>query len=64
VQTQTPDELLRSTVKQIETALRKELLDRVLVAPPKFFESLIVTILLLAVEICLDQYCQTHNIAV
>ena len=46
VQTQTPDELLRSTVKQIETALRKELLDRVLVAPPKFFESLIVTLLL------------------
>jgi restriction endonuclease Mrr len=46
VQTQTPDELLRSTVMQIETALRKELLDRVLVAPPKFFESLIVTLLL------------------
>jgi restriction system protein len=46
VQTQTPDELLRSTLKQIETALRKELLDRVLVAPPKFFESLIVTLLL------------------
>ena len=33
VQTQTPDELLRNTVKQIETALRKELLDRVIVAP-------------------------------
>lgn len=45
-QTQTPDELLRSTVKQIETALRKELLDRVLVAPPKFFENLIITLLL------------------
>ena len=46
VLTQTPDELLRSTVKQIETALRKELLDRVLVAPPKFFENLIITLLL------------------
>ena len=46
VQTQTPDELLRNTVKQIETALRKELLDHVLVAPPAFFESLIVKLLL------------------
>jgi restriction system protein len=46
MQTQTPDELLRNIVKQIETALRKELLDRVLVAPPVFFESLIVTLLL------------------
>jgi restriction system protein len=46
MQTQTPDELLRSTVKQVEMALRKELLDRVLVVPPKFFESLIVTLLL------------------
>ena len=46
MQTQTPDELLRNTVKQIETALRKELLDRVIVAPPAFFESLIVKLLL------------------
>jgi len=46
VQTQTPDELLRNTVKQIETALRKELLDRVIAAPPAFFESLIVKLLL------------------
>ena len=46
VQTQTPDELLRNTVKQIETVLGKELLDRVLVAPPAFFESLIVKLLL------------------
>jgi restriction system protein len=46
VQTQTPDELLRSTVKQIETVLGKDLLDRILVAPPPFFESLIVKLLL------------------
>jgi len=43
---QTPDELLRSTVSQIETALRKELLDRILAAPPAFFEGLIVALLL------------------
>jgi restriction system protein len=46
VQTQTPDELLRSTVKQIETVLGKDLLDRILVAPPPFFESLIIKLLL------------------
>jgi restriction system protein len=46
LQTETPDELLRGTVKQIETALKKELLDRVLAAPPAFFESLIVALLL------------------
>jgi restriction system protein len=45
-QAETPDELLRSTVKQIETALKKELLDRILAAPPAFFESLIVALLL------------------
>jgi restriction system protein len=33
-------------VTQIETALRKELLDRALAAPPAFFEGLIVTLLL------------------
>ncbi len=43
---QTPDELLRSTVMQIEAALRKEVLDRILGAPPAFFESLIVSLLL------------------
>ena len=41
VQTQTPDEILRATVRQIETALRKEILDRILAAPPAFFEGLI-----------------------
>jgi len=43
---ETPDELLRSTARQIETALRKELLGRILAAPPAFFESLIVALLL------------------
>jgi restriction system protein len=43
---ETPDELLRSTIRQIETALRKELLDRILAAPPAFFEGLIVGLLL------------------
>ena len=46
VQTQTPDELLRSTIKEIEAALGKELLDRILGAPPAFFERLIVKLLL------------------
>ena len=46
VETQTPDELLRSTVKQIEAVLGKELLNRVLQAPPAFFERLIVKLLL------------------
>jgi restriction system protein len=45
-QSETPDELLRGTVKQIETALKKELLDRILSAPPAFFERLIVALLL------------------
>ena len=44
--TQTPDELLRSTVKQIEAVLAKELLDRIIQAPPAFFEGLIVKLLL------------------
>lgn len=43
---ETPDELLRGTVKQIDIALKKELLDRILAAPPAFFESLIVALLL------------------
>lgn len=41
-QVQTPDELIRSTLKQMEAALAKELLDRILAASPAFFESLIV----------------------
>jgi restriction system protein len=43
---QTPDELLRSTISQIETALKKDLLDRILAAPPSFFEGLIVGLLI------------------
>ena len=38
------DELLRATVRQIEAALSKELLDRI-AAPPAFFERLIVALL-------------------
>jgi restriction system protein len=43
---QTPDELLRSTMQQIEATLRKDLLDRVTAASASFFERLIVTLLL------------------
>jgi len=43
---ETPDELLRGTVVHIEAALKKELLDRILAAPPAFFERLIVALLL------------------
>jgi restriction system protein len=46
LQAETPDELLRGTARQIETALKKELLDRILAAPPAFFEGLIVALLL------------------
>jgi len=42
----TPDELLRTTITDIEAALSSELLDRILAAPPVFFEELIVTLLL------------------
>jgi restriction system protein len=42
----TPDELLRATVADLETAISSELLGRILAAPPAFFESLIVTLLL------------------
>jgi restriction system protein len=43
---ETPDEIIRSTIKQIEGALTKELLDRILSASPTFFEGLIVNLLL------------------
>ena len=42
----TPDELLRTTIKNIEATLSSELLDRILAAPPVFFEELIVSLLL------------------
>ena len=41
----TPDELLRVTHRQIENALRAELLDRLLEASPTFFENTIVNLL-------------------
>lgn len=37
----TPDELLRTTIADLDAALAGELLDRVLAAPPAFFENLI-----------------------
>jgi restriction system protein len=45
ISVETPDEIIRSTTKQIESALRKELLSRVLASPPAFFENLIVKLL-------------------
>jgi restriction system protein len=44
--TQTPDELVRATVTQIDAALAKDLLDRILAGPPVFFEGLIIKLLL------------------
>jgi len=41
----TPDELIRAAHKEIDQALRQELLDRVLNAPPDFFERLVVNLL-------------------
>ena len=45
-QKQTPDEIMRVAHKQIEGSLAQELLDRIRVAPPDFFERLIVNLLL------------------
>lgn len=42
----TPDEVLRSTVSELEQSLADELLRRILSSPPAFFENLIVTLLL------------------
>lgn len=41
----TPDESLRVTVNQIEQLVAKELLDRLMAAPPKFFENAVVQLL-------------------
>jgi restriction system protein len=43
---ETPDEALRRAHNEIETQLAEELLDRVLAAPPDFFERLVVNLLL------------------
>lgn len=45
-ETETPDEIMRRAHKQIDTALAKDLLDRVRAASPEFFERLIVNLLL------------------
>jgi restriction system protein len=42
----TPDEIIRSAAKELDQTLSGELLQRVLFAPPAFFENLIVTLLL------------------
>ncbi|MBO0902681.1 restriction endonuclease [Jiella sonneratiae] len=43
---QTPDETIRGAHRRIEAALAQDLLDRVCIAPPEFFERLIVNLLL------------------
>lgn len=42
---ETPDETMRAAHKQIEASLAQDLLDRILAAPPNFFERLIVKLL-------------------
>jgi restriction system protein len=44
--TETPDEIMRVAHKQVETSLGQDLLDRVRIAPPAFFERLIINLLL------------------
>lgn len=44
--TETPDEIMRVAHRQIEISLAQELLDRILAAPPDFFERLIISLLL------------------
>ena len=41
---ETPDEVMRVAHRNIELTLRKELLDRVLAAPPSFFEAVVVNL--------------------
>ncbi len=42
----TPDEIMRSAHEKINAALAQELLERILAAPPEFFERLIINLLL------------------
>lgn len=42
----TPDELLRATIKEVESALAAELIPRICAASPAFFEHLVVDLLL------------------
>ncbi len=44
--THTPDEIIRLAHQRIEAALGQELLERILSAPPAFFENLIVSLLI------------------
>lgn len=44
--THTPDEVIRLAHQRIEATLGQELLERILAAPPTFFEQLIVTLLI------------------
>lgn len=41
----TPDEVMRDAHRAVENALRQDVLDRVLAAPPEFFERLVVNLL-------------------
>ncbi|MGC8452342.1 MAG: restriction endonuclease [Cylindrospermopsis raciborskii] len=45
-QIHTPDEVMREAHGQIEAALAQELLERILAAPPDFFERLIINLLM------------------
>ena len=42
----TPDEVLRAAANELDQALRKELLDRILTASPAFFEQLVVSLVI------------------
>jgi restriction system protein len=44
-QIETPDEIMRKAHKQIEAYLAQDLLERILLAPPAFFEHVIVSLL-------------------
>lgn len=45
-ETHTPDEIMRAAHQQIESALAQDLLERILEAPPDFFERLIINLLI------------------
>ena len=45
-ETHTPDEIIRLTLQSMEAALGQELLEKILAAPPAFFENLIVSLLI------------------
>lgn len=45
-ETHTPDEIMRAAHQQIESALAQDLLERILAAPPDFFERLIINLLI------------------